>query len=218
MRTVFCEYTLYFFCAFFCVFLLFLLLLSPFFGILAGRQRAPEVAGRMHAGAEVLVLPSPRALRFRLPWSLLDLGSAGWRMFCACRRRAAKRRVSCPRAGCGTGDAACLDLDLQLRDAPAPAAPRWRKTHWGLGSAPVTVQSLCLTREKWRRKARCPCRKTGFAGRIIALVPPRGAAPRAPSINEPRMRRLLAVITAAVPRTVNGTGHTGPSEFCATSI
>ena len=22
----------------------------------------------------------------------------------------------------------------------------------------------------------------------------------------------------AVPRTVNGTGHTGPSEFCATSI
>ena len=23
---------------------------------------------------------------------------------------------------------------------------------------------------------------------------------------------------AAVPRTVNGTGHTGPSEFCATSI
>ena len=28
------------------------------------------------------------------------------------------------------------------------------------------------------------------------------------------LRRLLA----DVPRTVNGTGHTGPSEFCATSI
>ena len=27
-------------------------------------------------------------------------------------------------------------------------------------------------------------------------------------------RRLVA----GVPRTVNGTGHTGPSEFCATSI
>ena len=24
--------------------------------------------------------------------------------------------------------------------------------------------------------------------------------------------------TLAMPRTVNGTGHTGPSEFCATSI
>ena len=24
--------------------------------------------------------------------------------------------------------------------------------------------------------------------------------------------------TAQLPRTVNGTGHTGPSEFCATSI
>ena len=68
--------------------------------------------------------------------------------------------------GSRTGDPPCLDLDLQLRDAPAPAAPRWRKTHRGLGSAPLTVQSLCLTREKWRRQARCPCRKTGFAGRI----------------------------------------------------
>ena len=27
-----------------------------------------------------------------------------------------------------------------------------------------------------------------------------------------------AVPAAEVPRTVNGTGHTGPSEFCATSI
>ena len=130
IRTVFCEYTLYFFCAFFCDFLLLLLVVSPFFGILAGRQRAPEVVGRMHAELRFLALPSPRALRFRLPWSLLDLGSAGWRMFCACRRRAAKRRVSCPRAGCGTGDAACLDLDLQLRDAAArcdqlrPVLPR----------------------------------------------------------------------------------------------
>ena len=24
--------------------------------------------------------------------------------------------------------------------------------------------------------------------------------------------------TSVMPRTVNGTGHTGPSEFCATSI
>ena len=64
IRTLFCEYTLYFFCAFLCDFLLFLLLLSPFFGILAGRQRAPEVAGRTHAGTAVLALPSPRALRF----------------------------------------------------------------------------------------------------------------------------------------------------------
>ena len=30
---------------------------------------------------------------------------------------------------------------------------------------------------------------------------------------EPTARRVFGV-----PRTVNGTGHTGPSEFCATSI
>ena len=28
----------------------------------------------------------------------------------------------------------------------------------------------------------------------------------------------LSLGLAVVPRTVNGTGHTGPSEFCATSI
>ena len=33
IRTVFCEYTLYFFCSFFCDFLLFLLMVSPSFGI-----------------------------------------------------------------------------------------------------------------------------------------------------------------------------------------
>ena len=77
MRTVFCEYIVYFFCAFFCDFLLFLLIVSPFFGILAGRQRAPEVAGRMHAGAAVLALPSPRALLFRQALVLLDLKLAG---------------------------------------------------------------------------------------------------------------------------------------------
>ena len=79
MRTVFCEYTLYFFWSFFCDFLLFLLLLSPFFGIvsLGGSERrkwpvecTPEQA--------FLALPSPRALRFRQPLvSLLDLGSVG---------------------------------------------------------------------------------------------------------------------------------------------
>ena len=64
----------------------------------------------------------------------------GWRMFCTSRRRAAKGRLACPRTGSGTGDAACLDLDARWR----PAAPQWRKTHWGLGSARITVQSLCL--------------------------------------------------------------------------
>ena len=28
----------------------------------------------------------------------------------------------------------------------------------------------------------------------------------------------LAILLVPVTRTVNGTGHTGPSEFCATSI
>mmetsp|Transcript_7054 Transcript_7054/g.18235 ORF Transcript_7054/g.18235 Transcript_7054/m.18235 type:complete len:293 (-) Transcript_7054:225-1103(-) len=98
IRTVFCEYTLYFFCCFFCDFLLFLLVLSPFFGILAGRQRVPAVAGRMHAGAAVLSLPSPRALRFRQPLVLLLTWRAGWRMFC--RRRAAKGRLACSTRGC----------------------------------------------------------------------------------------------------------------------
>ena len=79
--------------------------------------------------------------------------------------------LASPRTGCRTGDPPCLDLDLRSRDAPAPAAPRWRKTHWGLGSVPLTVQNLCLTREKWWRQARCPCRKTGFAGRINQFAP-----------------------------------------------
>ena len=32
------------------------------------------------------------------------------------------------------------------------------------------------------------------------------------------LRRLRDDAREEVPRTVNGTGHTGPSEFCATSI
>ncbi len=37
---------------------------------------------------------------------------------------------------------------------------------------------------------------------------------------QPVTRRLLFISTQVrlLPRTVNGTGHTGPSEFCATSI
>ena len=31
-------------------------------------------------------------------------------------------------------------------------------------------------------------------------------------------RRAAGFHQGLVPRTVNGTGHTGPSEFCATSI
>ena len=30
--------------------------------------------------------------------------------------------------------------------------------------------------------------------------------------------KAVSKATRGVPRTVNGTGHTGPSEFCATSI
>ena len=56
--------------------------------------------------------------------------------------------LASPRTGCRTGDPPCLDLDLQLRAAPAPTAPRWRKTHRGLCSAPLTVQSLCLAAGK----------------------------------------------------------------------
>ena len=33
---------------------------------------------------------------------------------------------------------------------------------------------------------------------------------------DPRQRQLR--MESLLPRTVNGTGHTGPSEFCATSI
>ena len=32
------------------------------------------------------------------------------------------------------------------------------------------------------------------------------------------VKSLRGAGVAKVPRTVNGTGHTGPSEFCATSI
>ena len=42
-----------------------------------------------------------------------------------------------------------------------------------------------------------------------------------PGLNGTRWCRLYAeawLRAHLVPRTVNGTGHTGPSEFCATSI
>ena len=65
MRTVFCEYTLYFLCAFCCDFLLLLLLLSPFFGIVSlggsERRKWPVECTLEQA---FLALPSPRALRF----------------------------------------------------------------------------------------------------------------------------------------------------------
>ena len=46
------------------------------------------------------------------------------------------------RTGCRTGDPPCLDLDLRSRDAPAPAAPRWRKTHRGRCSAPLATRDF----------------------------------------------------------------------------
>ena len=117
--------------------------------LLAGRQRAPEVAGRMQAGAAFLALPSPRALRFL--WQPLPPGLQ--RSWCGLEnvlrmaRRATKGRLACPSRGCWPGDAACLDLDLRSRDAPAPAAPRWRKTHRGRCSAPFSA--LLAIRYLW---------------------------------------------------------------------
>ena len=50
--------------------------------------------------------------------------------------------LASPRTGCRTGDPPCLDLDLRSRDAPAPAAPRWRKTHRGRCSAPLAIRDF----------------------------------------------------------------------------
>ena len=92
--------------------------------LLAGRQRAPEVAGRIHTGEAVFgaALAAWRAIFMAASPKLQRLLlSAGWRMFCASRRRAATGRLLCPRTGCGTGDAACLDLtcDCETR-RPGP--------------------------------------------------------------------------------------------------
>ena len=104
IRTVFCEYTLYFFCCFFCDFLLFLSILSPFFGILAGRQRAPEVAGRMHAGPSVFgaaLAACACDLGSLVSATILESGGFG-----ECSAHLAQPRdvFLCPRTGCGTGD------------------------------------------------------------------------------------------------------------------
>ena len=45
-----------------------------------------------------------------------------------------------------------------------------------------------------------------------------GAAPAMSLGEDNSWRSLGAAAVSALPRTVNGTGHTGPSEFCATSI
>ena len=47
-----------------------------------------------------------------------------------------------------------------------------------------------------------------------------GEFPAANHSNEATIyvRDMLSPCTLYLPRTVNGTGHTGPSEFCATSI
>ena len=41
-----------------------------------------------------------------------------------------------------------------------------------------------------------------------------------PAMDQEELNRLVqnAIEQSQVPRTVNGTGHTDPSEFCATSI
>ena len=44
------------------------------------------------------------------------------------------------------------------------------------------------------------------------------ASTRAPPGENGLDRATSKVFATSVPRTVNGTGHTGPSEFCATSI
>ena len=46
--------------------------------------------------------------------------------------------------------------------------------------------------------------QVGFAEGALLTTPPREAA--------------FVAQQCPLPRTVNGTGHTGPSEFCATSI
>jgi len=148
MRTVFCEYTLYLFCAFFCDFLLFLLLLSPFLGILMPVHRS-LLGGSERRSLEADCTPQKNF------W----LAFAAWRAIVCSLSQAAETVFECgvgecsahvadaqplasPRTGCRTGDPPCLDLDLRSRDAPAPAAPRWRKTHRGRCSAPLAIRDF----------------------------------------------------------------------------
>ena len=54
--------------------------------------------------------------------------------------------------------------------------------------------------------------QVGFAEGALLPTPPREAAFVAQQCPPRYVHQIF------VPRTVNGTGHTGPSEFCATSI
>ena len=54
--------------------------------------------------------------------------------------------------------------------------------------------------------------QVGFAEGALLTTPPREAAFVAQQCPPRYVHQIF------VPRTVNGTGHTGPSEFCATSI
>ena len=54
--------------------------------------------------------------------------------------------------------------------------------------------------------------------KLWALATVRGLLPVIVPLNDDANGTQWGPVTADMPRTVNGTGHTGPSEFCATGI
>ena len=65
--------------------------------------------------------------------------------------------------------------------------------------------------------------KTGFSEAMIMYQDSSSKSDKSASASAPPGengldRATSKVFATSVPRTVNGTGHTGPSEFCATSI
>ena len=158
-------------------------------------------------------------------WSAVGFGECSAHVADA----AAKGLLLSPMTGCGTGDAACLDRDLRWRDAPAPAAPRWRKTHRGRCSAPLAIRdfvargggaelcgsgtwqwhfvqnrfSMAAARRAWRGGARAEAsdRRAATAGDVCVI----GLALLR---SFPRRRRSLRLLVS----------YTASSTFCGPAL
>ena len=103
-----------------------------------------------------------------------------------------------------------------------PSTPQKRGAE-DQGHSAATERTQALDDEPRRpARTRCSAARRSFKGQFDSQHRRRYRASRVleprPAPPSKRRHQRAPHEARAVPRTVNGTGHTGPSEFCATSI